>query len=73
MKVYHHGGRLKHTTFAQPGGEFPVSDFMNEDGSPKLFTIEFLGGVAEVPDNLGRYLIDKGIASASPIVLLSEV
>lgn len=69
MKVYHPGARGKSTTFVQPGVHHPVSDWMDEAGNPRMFAVEFIEGVAEVPDNLGKYLIDRELASCSPIIL----
>lgn len=54
---------------ATPGCE--NSDWMDGE-EPKLFTIEFVHGRAEVPDNLGRYMIDNGLARMSPILLPAD-
>lgn len=59
----------RHTVFVQPGREFPVTDWLNEDGNARMFTVVFRGGRAEVPDNLGQYMIDRELASASPLLL----
>lgn len=57
------------TVFVQPGNQFPVSEWLNEDGKPILFRVEFRAGCAEVPDNLGNYMIDHEIAQRSPLIL----
>ena len=69
MKVYQPGTRGKRLQFVQPGNEFPVSHFMDEHGKPKFFTVEFIEGAADVDEPLGQYMIDKGIAQRSPILL----
>ncbi len=69
MKVYHPGARGKSTTFVQPGVHHPVSDWMDEAGKPRMFAVAFIEGVAEVSDNLGKYMIDQGLAARSPIIL----
>ena len=72
MKVYRPGSRGKHTLIEQPGNQHPISEFMEKVGGQrkaKQFSIVFVEGVAEVSDPLGRYLIDKGLASRSPIIL----
>lgn len=71
MRVYKHGlkeNRGVHTVFVQPGTEYPeVTDWHNEEGHAILLPVVFTDGVADVPSNLGQYLIDKGLASSSPI------
>ena len=61
----------RHRVFVQPAATPQgrgVSEWM--DGlNPRLFTVEFLDGRAAVPDNLGRYMIDTGLARLSPILL----
>lgn len=69
MKVYKPGARGKQRQYVQPGSEFPVAHFMDESGKPKLFTVTFTEGAAEVDDTLGQYMLDKGIARRSPILL----
>jgi hypothetical protein len=43
------------------GGEIPAA-WTYADGRPKQFEIDFAHGVAEVNDELGRYMVDRGIA-----------
>lgn len=71
MKVFLPGSRGLHRLYAMPGNVHPeTTDFLGADGKPTLMTIEFKDGVAEVPDNLGRFLVDTDAAKASPIILL---
>lgn len=69
MKIYLPGGKGKHTIYSQPGREFPTSDFLEADGRPKMFATVFVEGVADVPAELGRYLVDQGVASRSPLIV----
>ncbi len=59
-----------YTIHIAPGAEAPeVSDFLHPDGIPKTISVVFENGRAEVPDNLGRYLIDKGYAQKTRLFL----
>lgn len=70
MIIYHPVTRDRTThAICQPGNEYPVSDFLDESGKARTFVVEFKYGRAEVPDNLGRYLIDQGLAQESVILL----
>jgi hypothetical protein len=55
----------------QPGNFHPgVSDFMNEDGTAKMFCVDFIyGRTEELPDNLARFIIDQGLAQETAIIL----
>ena len=67
MRIYLKSGADRHLLFVTPGNEAPdVSDFMNEDKTPKQFTVRFIGGMATVPSHLGQYLVDKGMVQKSP-------
>lgn len=46
-------------------------EWLEADGKPRQFNIEFKHGTAEVEDPIGRYLIDKGYAKKSPLILPS--
>ncbi|KWF90390.1 hypothetical protein WL95_27570 [Burkholderia cepacia] len=59
----------RHAVLVQPGKEFPTSEWLDEDGRPRMFRIEFVAGCAEVADNLGAYMIDHEIAQRSPLLL----
>jgi len=71
MLVYrpHDELRARHVIFVQPGSQHRISDWMDEKGKPRMFNVVFIRGRAEVPNNLGQYLIDSGQAQASPIIL----
>ena len=71
MRVYRPRDRdvASHTLFVQPGRQFPIADWVDEMGAPRLFRVEFRAGCAEVPDNLGAYMIDQGLAQRSPLLL----
>lgn len=74
MFVFIHGDGTRpapelHFMFVTPGGhlentELPISwvDSMNR---PKTFELRFVGGRAEVDDQLGSYLIKNGLAKES--------
>jgi hypothetical protein len=73
MKVYLKSGRPNdHLVFLTPGTDSDSSDFRNPDGSLKQYTIRFEKGCAEVPSNIGHFLIAKGVARTMPIVLRPE-
>lgn len=70
MIVYHPVTRDRTTyTFCQPGRKHPVSDWLDDSGEPLSFNVKFEYGKAEVPDNLGRFLIDQGLAQESVILV----
>lgn len=71
MRVYRPQDRdvPRHVVHVQPGREFPISDWLDEDGKPRMIRVEFRAGCAEVPDNLGAYMIDREIAQRSPLIL----
>lgn len=56
----------------------PAADVVNQevplhwvdrDNRPVQFNIEFKHGVAEVEDGLGAYLIEKGYAKKTPLIM----
>lgn len=73
MKIYLPGSRGVHTIYVRPGVEHKNSDFLKADGTPEQFAVVFREGVAEVPDNLGRYMIDSELAARSPLLLPAGV
>jgi hypothetical protein len=78
MKVYYHGKSPKHKLYVQPGVDHPeISDFMeapdnNGVARPKLFEVFFNNHVATVIDSLGKYLLDKKLASKNKLILPTE-
>lgn len=82
MRVYIHGsvqgndGRpppASHTKFICPGahmaGRECPHDWFDATGKPVEFQIEFVGGAAEVPDTIGKYLVSTGQAQKSRLIL----
>lgn len=50
-----------------PDGDMPNS-WTNADSTAKQISIEFVYGVVEVPDELGRYMVARGIAHKSRLL-----
>ena len=71
-----HGQKKKgtHTLYVCPAGdpdrkgECP-SEWVNDRNEPVNFPVEFRNGRAEVPDNLGRYMIERGLARKTKLIL----
>ncbi len=73
MKVFLPGGNQRtQTVYVQPGKEFPNSNFCDKEGSATLIAVVFKNGKASVEDALGKYMIDKGYAQASPLILPTQ-
>ncbi len=53
-------------------GEVPA-DWVNDENRPLNLEVDFVHGVAEVSDELGRYLIARGLARKSRILETHEV
>lgn len=68
MKVYLRTSepRPRFTMMVTPGDGFG-------ENSNKTLTIIFLSGCAEVPDDVGRWMVDTGRASYSKYQLISAV
>ena len=47
-------------------GEVPT-EWVNDLNEALTFSIDFAFGQAEVPDHLGRYLVDRGLAHKTPM------
>lgn len=73
MRVYLPGSKGRKVHLVTPGSQFESSEFMGEDGKPRIFRIEFINGETEVSDHMGRFLIDQGIAARSPLILPAGV
>jgi len=73
MKIYLQSQKAylgQHNFFITPGKEHPeTKEFFDEQGNPLQIPVQFNYGMAEVPDNIGRYLIKKELASKSKILL----
>lgn len=58
-------------TFVAPGKTVDSSDFRDKDGSPIMFEVVFdEHGRADVPDGLGRFMVDSGLAQTHGVLLL---
>jgi len=74
MKIYVKGEKQSvgiHNMFVEPGHELDGSNWKDKDGKVIQFKVEFVNGEADVPANLGRYLVNRGMASNSPVVVAS--
>jgi len=70
MKIYQPDAlNGRRTVFVQPGNEYPNSDWIDEQGKARMLSVVFTMGQADVPDNLANYMVDKQLASFSPIIL----
>jgi hypothetical protein len=70
MKIYQPGTHGSRTAFVQPGAKFRNVDWLDENGHPKMFSVDFVEGVADVDDRIGQYMIDHDLAKSSPIITL---
>lgn len=71
MKIYLPGGNTRtQTVYVQPGNEFPNSNFCDAQGNAILMAVKFEHGLARVPGALGEYMVDKGFAQRSPLVIV---
>lgn len=74
MKVYLSGGTKapSHMMHVAPAadvkGEVPA-EWVNANNEPLNITIDFHFGVAEVPDDLGKYLLSRGLALKSRLIV----
>lgn len=70
MYLYLTTGKRDHLIIAQPGKEFPTSDFVTPDGQAITFTVQFVDGksTTNVRQDVAQYLIDKGLAQRTPIM-----
>ncbi len=73
MRIFLKTGRQNHKMFVTPGEKSDCSDFFMPDGSKRMFTVNFKDGEAEVTSNLGRYMLDAGLAQNTRFVLLENV
>ena len=74
MKVYNHYSYGNGTVFVSPGAHHPeTADWVDPKTKvPIMFTVKFKNGIAEVDDNMGRYLVKQKLAQASPVILPAE-
>lgn len=71
MKVYlpYYEGKPTHHLFVQPGRQYSSSNWLDKDGKPIMFTVEFKHGCADVPEGLGQYLVDHELAQETRIII----
>lgn len=72
MQVYKPETRKQasHLLFVAPGKTNPdVSNWKDGEGKPLMFKVEFKFGAATVTRQLGKYLINEGIAKRSRLIL----
>lgn len=78
MKIYSNSMYGRGTVFVSPGRDHPeTSEWIrsSSDGEgrpvqePVQFTVTFKAGMAEVPENLGKYMIAHKLAVRSPLIL----
>ena len=48
------------------------SEWVNDKNEPLTFQVEFVRGKAEVDENIGRYLIEMGLANKTKLILPDE-
>lgn len=81
MKVFTHGSEGKpppasHTFLVCPGGHLSESacpasfwEGRGEQRKAKTFAVEFVYGEATVDDELGKYMLETGLAQKSRLIL----
>lgn len=58
-----HGRPISNTIYCSPNADGAQrNEWDNPDGTPRMIEVHFANGEAEVPDELGNYLVDKGLA-----------
>jgi hypothetical protein len=74
MFIYLPHKNANHTMHITPAadprirGDVP-SEWVDDKNTPLNFQVEFVRGKAEVDDNIGRYMIEQGLAQKSKIIL----
>jgi hypothetical protein len=51
----------RHRVHVTPGVKTGCSDFIDHEGKPRTFIVEFVNGRSEVPDNLGMWMRAQGL------------
>lgn len=72
MNVYKNSPREgvgKHVLRVQPGREHDISEWKDKEGNPLLIEVVFKNGCADVPNNLGEYLLNTKQAARSRLIL----
>jgi len=75
MVIYKPDQLSRHTVFVTPANTVGVdsSEFRNADGSARTFQVTFDAGRAHVPDTLGQFMLDHGMARFAPVLLPSDI
>lgn len=81
MIVYRNGERdsqrSSFTLFICPAADMRKadcpSDWLDDKGAPRSFEVEFRFGRAEVPSNVGEYLLRRGLASKTRLIIPDNV
>ena len=76
MHVYVPHKQANHTMFVCPAGdkdffrnqEVP-SEWVDDDNKPRTFEVEFKKGKAEVDDKIAQYMIQRGLARKTKLML----
>lgn len=75
MRVYYAGERNNHQMSVAPAADTRAmreginAEWLDARGQPRTFQVNFINGVAEVPDSLGKYLIKTGQAKRTRLWL----
>jgi hypothetical protein len=77
MRIYLNGERASRASSykvnVSPAGHLKdteaCSEWVTEANEPKTFPVEFVYGVAEVPSNLGQYMVKYGLAQRSRLII----
>ena len=66
-------GKPSHVIFICPASDMRKadcpSDWLEDNGKPRHFEVEFQFGKAEVPSNIADYLIRQGFAKRSMLII----
>ena len=78
MKVFNSGSYGRGVVFVSPGADHPErTDWLDSKSpsgkEPRMFTVKFVDGAADVDGDLGRYMIAQGLAQKNPVRLRPEV
>lgn len=64
VRVYRNGPREQNATlFVQPGKDVKDTGFLDAEGNALMISVQFKDGKADVPEQLGQWLLDKGYAA----------
>ena len=65
--------KASHSLFVCPASDLRKadcpSDWLTEEGRPMTMEVDFKYGRAEVPSNLGEYLVRQGFAFKSKLII----